>query len=131
MHLDTNDEAGIAQESVLQLPKPQLQKGNVMISVNSRSAAIAFIEHHLLAVMRPAFSVGTTAKQFTYLRRCGGNPEELRVMSRINFMYGGRDDRSTIEASHVLFHLLGLPVGLRERHVKEGFFGDGLKRSGS
>ena len=51
VHLDADDVARVAQKGVLQLAEPHL-----------RIVREAFVEHHLLAVVRPALGIRTGAR---------------------------------------------------------------------
>ena len=104
MHLYSRDEARIAQQRVLQLPEPQFQI----------ALAIAFVQHHLLRVVRPALGVGTAAEQLADLGGRARDPHELRVVARVHLMHRRADDGPAIEALQIIFGLLGSPTSSRE-----------------
>ena len=66
VHLDADDVACIAQQRVLQLAEATASPRAV---VRPARLAVALIEHHLFAVMRPALGVGVGAEQLADRRR--------------------------------------------------------------
>ena len=64
MHADAHDIPGVAQQGILQLAQPQLQI----------AAPVAFVQHHLLAIMRPALGIRAGADQLAYFRRSALHP---------------------------------------------------------
>ena len=63
VHLDADDEARVAQESILQLAEAE-ELGFALVFCAGARLAIALVEHHLFAVMGPAFDVGVGAEDF-------------------------------------------------------------------
>ena len=68
VHADADDEAGVAQESILQLAEADefgFALGFFAAGgrVSMPGCAVAFVEHHLLAVVGPAFDVGVGAEE--------------------------------------------------------------------
>ena len=62
------------------------------------SPAEAFVEHHFLAVMRPAFDEGVAAENFLDLRRRRGiQVQELHVMAGVGLVDGNDIGRVIIE----------------------------------
>src|ERR1035437_2796821 len=120
VHLYPNDEARVPQERVLQLPQPQLQI----------ALAVAFVQHHLLRVVRPTLRVGATAKQLADLGRGARDPYKLRVVPWISLVHRRADDGPPVEALQVLLGLLRVPRLLGKRDVEECLLGDLLEWPG-
>src|SRR5204863_6831968 len=93
--------------------------------------AVAFVDHHFLAVMRPSFDERVAAKDFFNLvcRRCV-QAQELNIMTRISFV--NRDDIGgvIIEGGEPFFFLFFRPVVLRGRDVVIRLVGAFLEGTG-
>ena len=68
MHFDADDEAGIAQQRVLQLAEAQ-ELGFALVFGAGAGLAVAIVEHHLLGVVRPAFDVRRCAEDLAHAAR--------------------------------------------------------------
>ena len=106
MHADADDEARIAQQRILQLPKPNQLRLALGPFAPTARLPVSLVQHHLLAVMRPAFDVRIRADQLANLRRKLRPPQELHVVPGIRLMHAGRNDRAHVEGGHVLRNVL-------------------------
>ena len=66
MHLDADDEARVAQQRILQLAEAD-ELCLARIFRTGARLAVAFVQHHLLAVVRPAFDICIGAEQLADL----------------------------------------------------------------
>ncbi len=78
----------------------QLAQAHARIAIG-----ITFVEHHLLAVVRPALRVGIGAQQLANLRVDVLHPQELHVVAGISFVDRGAENGAAVEAVHVIFDL--------------------------
>src|SRR6267143_1954662 len=130
VHPDPDHIAGVAQERILQLAQAHLEERGVLLLGDARRAAVAFLEHHLLGVVRPAFQVRVAPEQLAHLVRRPLHPEELDVVARVRLVDRGADDDAAVEPGHVLLHLLLRPGRLRQGDVEERLRRPLLERSG-
>ena len=118
MHLYSDDETGVAQQRVLQLPHPQ----------HGIAIAIAFIQHHLLGVVGPAFCVTAAEKQFSDLGMEVTDPQELYIVTRIHFVDRRSWNHAVVERLHPSFGAVRRPLRIGCSHVEKclaapGFIG--------
>ncbi len=126
MNADGHDETCIAQQRILQLA----QADELLFACIFRhNLAIAFVQHHLLAVVRPAFNVGVRADQLADVRWELVLPEELHIVARVGLMHACRNDGAGVERGHVLVGLRRIPLRVRQRDVEVGLGGVRLKRA--
>src|SRR5215471_2527063 len=57
MHLYADNEPGVAEQRILQLAQAKLQECSVVVRIRSRCPTVTLVEHHLFAVVSPAFRV--------------------------------------------------------------------------
>ena len=131
VHLDAHDKTRITQQRILQLAQTQFQEFLILFEGQIRIASIALIQHHLLAIVRPAFYIGSSAQELADFRWRLRLPQELNVVARIGFVHRRADDGAVIEPGHVFGHLLRRPVVLGKGDVEIGLLGFGLKGTGS
>ena len=119
VHPDADHVTGVPQQRILQLSQAHLEERGVLLLGDSRRAAVAFLQHHLLGVVCPAFQVGACPEQLPHLVWRPLHPEELHVMTRVRLVDRGALDDAAVEARHVLLHLLPRPGRLRQGDVEE------------
>ena len=129
MHLDADDEAGVAQERVLQLAEAEEFRFALVFCAGA-GLAVALVEHHLFAVVGPAFDVGVGAEQLAHAAGGLGHPQELDVMAGVGFVHGGGDDGALVEGVHVAFDFLGRHRLVGQRDVEVGLGGVRLEGAG-
>ena len=109
MQLDTDNITIIPEQRVFQLAQAQL----------SIAITVTFVEHHLLAVMRPTFRVGSGEGKFADFRRIVADPQELNEMSGIYLMDGSAWNHAVVKCLHPFFCTLRIPFGVRRGYVEK------------
>ncbi len=112
MELDGVDEAGVAEEGVLELAEAD-EFGFALVFCAGAGLAVALVEHHLLGVVGPAFDVGVGAEEFADLAGELVLPEELDVVAGVGLVDAGGDDGADVELGHVLGDVFGGPALFR------------------
>src|SRR5579863_1195121 len=69
--------------------------------------SIAFIDHHLFAVVRPAFRVRIGLQQFSHLRRRALHPKKLNIVPRISLVNRRAGYDAPVEHLQMLPDVLG------------------------
>ena len=89
---------------------------------------VALVEHHLLAVVCPAFNVGVGADDFANVRGELVLPEELHVMAGIGLVHACGNDGADVERGHVLLRFCGIPLRVGQRDIEVCLGGVRLER---
>ena len=106
VHLDADDEAGVAQQCVLELAEAE-ELGFALVLGAGAGLAVTLVEHHLFAVVGPALDVSVGAEQLADAAGRLGHPEELDVVAGVGLVDRGGDDRADVEGVHVVFDFGG------------------------
>src|SRR5579863_927877 len=85
VHLDADNKARVAQQRILQLAETDQPRFPHVLRADSR-LRVAFVEHHLLGVVGPAFHIGAGGKYLAQLRRRTVFPKILREVARKRFV---------------------------------------------
>jgi len=120
VQLDGVDEAGVAQECVLQLARRMRRPGGAgrvwRRRVRRRSPGRASSARS----SGPSLDVGVGAEDLADVRGELRHEEELDVVAGVGLMHGGRDDGADVEAGHVFGDVLRGPVFFGEGDVEVG-----------
>src|SRR6202046_1813818 len=104
MHLDAYYKTGIAEQRILQLPQAN-HFGVAGIACPRPRLAVTLVQHHLLAIMRPAFCIGVGSQKLAHSAWRLWHPQELYVVSWISLVNRSADDGSPVKLGHALFDL--------------------------
>src|SRR5271156_2455711 len=117
VHFNTHDEPRIAQQRILQLPQANQFRLARILGARSRLPK-SFIQHHLLAIMRPAFRVRSGAQQHARSRGRLMHPQKLHVVPRICLVRRSAHHRPHVESRHAPRDFLRRVVRSRQCHVE-------------
>src|SRR5262249_4147677 len=100
MKLDSDDISGVAEQRLLELRQAEL----------GIATAEAFVEHHLLRIVSPAFNVRTAIQDLANLGRKLLCIQKLNVVPGIGLM--NRDDvhHGSIESPEMLVLMFWIPL---------------------
>src|ERR1700683_3315067 len=85
VHLDADYKPGVAQQRILQLSESDHFGITGVARARSR-LAVALIEHHLLAIVGPAFGIRVGSQKLAHLAWRLRSPQELYVVSWISLV---------------------------------------------
>ena len=111
VHLDSDHVAAIAKQCLL-----ELREANFLVAF-----PIAFLDHHLLGVMRPSFDVRTTPDQLPCLRWKLVCVQELNVVTGISFVDCDHVHDRRVKHPQVVLLVALIPVIFRRCHAVIGF----------
>ena len=120
----------LRKQRVLQLAEAEQPRFALVLRTHAR-LPVALVEHHLLAVMRPALDVSVCTQQLAHFARRLRQPQELHVVAGIGLMHRGGDDGADVERVHIALDLGGRHFGIGQRDVEVslgGVFFEGAGR---